>query len=110
MVHLAASIIANCHKVTYLSDNQSPVSYLNSPRVISKPLWTIKLAIEGLKNLSYNNAYQVRKIHRSLNSTTHVLASQQASLVPTPLISTAKTPQRATSTPVWVCLHAVFFF
>ena len=52
------------------------VSYLNSLHASAEPLWTLNPATVRFSIINQGSSFEIMKIHRDLNSTAHILATQ----------------------------------
>jgi hypothetical protein len=60
----------------FLSDNQQLVNFFNGNDHNNSPRWEISLFTQRFINHTSDNNARVFKVHRKLNTTAHVLATQ----------------------------------
>ena len=77
---LASAIIdrLNLTRVSYLSDCEQLVHFLDSDDLSNPPDWRIKYFTQTFSNHSTSSSSRVYKIHRRLNTTADALAGQAA--------------------------------
>lgn len=75
---LAAMIVSrlNVMNPSFLTDNLILAAYFNSSDLGSPPRWDIRPFTQRVLNIMANSSYRVLKIHRSFNTTAHILAHQ----------------------------------
>lgn len=74
-----ASVVTNKFNltgVTFLSDNEQLVHFLNKEDLSNPPDWRIKPFTQLFSNYSDSRSSKVSKIHCGLNTTAHTLARQ----------------------------------
>jgi len=70
------STMLQIEEISYLTDSQLLVTYLNGPDLRNPPHWDVKPFTERFLSSVANRRIQVLKVQRDMNATAHILANQ----------------------------------
>lgn len=111
-INLAAKIgtLFALREISFFTDNQQMATFFNGASHVLPPRWDIKPYTQRFLNLTEGYSWKVLKVHRDLNKTAHILASQafRASMSSTTNIQISCTnEEHVQSCPLREALNAV---